>query len=277
MNKQSGSTSESDVPSPSSSVLKRVFGTWPGRIGALVVSGAVAWVVSQAMPALWGEASERTGLAPGPLQVEVVTDPDVIQTLTAHNPIFVIQRPIEAIGPPPNGDDERGRFRWAKAMDGVDALATVVRLVISGRGSAPVTVHSLEVEKVETTQSLAGTLVTYTGQGAGQPVRYFAIDLDREPAEVKYLLNGNEKAAFPYRVSQSELELFDIYASTSRNHIAWRLRLHYTAEDGQGSVVIDDGGEPFRTTAMASAAFWEGRGPPPQAAYYWRAGRWWDE
>ena len=94
---------------------------------------------------------------------------------------------------------------------------------------------------------------------------------------MKYLLNGNEKAAFPYRVSQSELELFDIYASTSRNHIAWRLRLHYTAEDGQGSVVIDDGGEPFRTTAMASAAFWEGRGPPPQAAYYWRAGRWWDE
>ena len=69
-----------DLPERSISALRRTFATWPRRIGAIVGSALLAWAVAQFAPALWEEASERTGLAPASLQVEVVMDPDLIET-----------------------------------------------------------------------------------------------------------------------------------------------------------------------------------------------------
>jgi hypothetical protein len=101
--------------------------------------------VAQFAPALWEETSERTGIAPASLQVEVVMDPDLIETAAElYNPEFIVRRSIAEVGRPPNGEDEQGRYRWAKEMGGVDAFGTVLRLVIRGRSEAPVTLHGLE-------------------------------------------------------------------------------------------------------------------------------------
>jgi hypothetical protein len=277
VSKRARSTSSDHDPSQSGSALGRFFGTWPRRVGAIAGSALIAWAVGAFAPRLWEETSKRTGLAAAPVQVKVITDPDVFDTLDSiHNPEFVVRRPIDEIGPPPNGNQERGRYRWAKAIGGVDAFSSVVRLVISGHTSAPVTLHSLEVEKVEQGPPLLGAFLTYAGQGAGQPVRFFEIDLDRDPAEPKYLRKGQEAVVFPYRVSRGELEVFDIYAFTLRHHVRWRLRLHYTDEDGEGTKVIDNGGKPFEITA--------GTQPPSGASdvkyphpYYWCSGHWTDD
>ena len=252
------------------SALHRSLATWPRRIGALISSALIAWAVAQFAPALWEETSERAGIAPASVQVELVMDPDIIQP-DNHNPEFVVQRPIAQVGPPPTGEEERGRYRWAKEMDGVDAFATVLRLVIRGRSEAPVTLHGLEVEIVERRPPLGGTLLTYEGQGAGQAVRYFEIDLDLEPPTVTWLdQEGVERVLFPYRVTASELEVFDLYAVTLQHDVRWRLRLSYTDDEGAGTIVIDDDGQPFRTTARL-------QGSSEQRAYFWREDRWLEE
>jgi hypothetical protein len=230
--------------------------------------------VAQFAPALWEETSERTGIAPASLQVEVVMDPDLIETIDdIHNPEFIVQRPITEVGPPPNGEDEEGRYRWAKEMGGVDAFATVLGLVIRGRSEAPVTLHGLDVEVVTRRPPLAGTLLTYTGQGAGQEVRIFEIGLDEEPPSVNIAneAGGTEAVPFPYRVSRTELEVFDIYAFALEDYVEWRLRLAYTDDEGAGTLVIDDDGQPFQTTATG------GSDPlPGQDVYFWYDGTWVD-
>jgi hypothetical protein len=268
-----------DEPSPRR--WRGVLSTWPRRIGALALSAAVGWVVTQTLPALWQETSDRAGLTPAPVQVDLVLDPDVLLTLDAvHNPEFVIRRPIEQIGPPPQGESERGRYRWAKAMGGVDALQTVMRLVIRGRGSEPVILHSLEVQKVAVADPLPGTLVSYFGQGAGAAVRYFDIFLDEEPARVQFIGRNDAPAVlFPYQVSGTEVELFDLRAVTLRSDVKWRLLLHYSSAGKNGTITIDDRGQPFETTAFGTATEWEeqGRtGTPPQVGYGWAQNAWWD-
>jgi len=261
-----------------SNQLRSIVSTWPRRVGALVGSAALAWVISQTLPALWRQTSERTGLAPAPLQVALVTNPDVITTLDSiENYQFVVPGGINSVGPPPNGTSERGRYAWAKRMGGVDALSTTLRLVIRGRSDAPVVLNNLEVETVEARPPLAGTLVSYLGQGAGEPVRFFEIDLDRSPAAVKYFKRGGQVVLFPYSVSKTDVEVFDIYAYTLRHDVRWRLRLNYTAADKQGTITFDDHGRPFETTAPADPSSWHelgGKPPSPQRAYGWQDGKW---
>jgi hypothetical protein len=256
------------TPSEASSRLRgagRLIATWPRRIAALAASTVVGWVVTQTLPALWAETAEKTGLAAAPVQVDVVMDPDALTKFdSAHNPEFVVQRPIRKVGPPPNGDAERGRFSWAKAMDGIDAHSTVLRLVIRGRADEPVILHALEVEKVADEPPLEGTLLSYLGQGAGQVVRFFDIDLDQDPAKVEYVgESGTPAVLFPYRVSSSELEVFDIRATTLKSYVKWRLVLRYSAAGKNDALVIDDGGRPFETTSGKGARF-----------YAWLKGRW---
>lgn len=258
-----------DTPRRSTSRLRSVIATWPRRAAAIAVSAALGWLVTQTLPTLWQEAAEQTGLAPSAVQVEVVKDPDQFTTLdAAHNPEFVVQRSIDAVGPPPNGDNERGRFRWAKQMGGIDATSTVLRLVIRARTPKPVILNSLDVEKVAERPPLDGTLLSYFGQGSGQPVRYFDIDLDRDPAKVEHIVKGSDRPTepFPYRVTDGEVEVFDILASTLKSDIKWRLVLHYTSAGKSGAMIIDDDGRPFETTSGHAAHF-----------YGWLDGHWSDD
>jgi hypothetical protein len=251
-------------------VLHRFLGTWPRRLLALAGSAAIAWVVSQTLPALWHETSERTGLAGSPVRIDLVSNPDLLEKFDPfHNPQFVIARPIESIGAPPNGASEKGRYEWAKAMGGIGAFATVLRLVIRGRSSSPVVLNRLQVEKVDEKEPRRGTLLTYLGQGGGQAVRFFEINLNRDPPSLRYMAEGGgDSTPFPYRVSRQEIEVFDVYAFTlGRHDVLWRMHLSYTADDKQGTLVVDDHGRPFETTAVAFRS---------QHPFAWFKGKWRD-
>jgi hypothetical protein len=258
--------------------LAKLLGTWPRRVGALAGSAALGWIVSQTLPALWQETSKRVGLVPKPVQVVLVSQPDVIKSLDSiENYEFVVRRPIASVGAPPHGSSELGRYNWGKSMGGIDAGSTVLRLVIRGRSDSPVILDNLEVEVADARPPLRGTLVSYLGQGAGEPVRFFEINLDHQPATVKYLQKGEDTAVFPYRVSKTDVEVFDIYAYTLRHDVRWRLRLDYTSADKQGTMVFDDQGRPFETTAVAERNAWHELGektPAPQRGYGWFKGKW---
>jgi hypothetical protein len=76
---------------------------------------------------------------------------------------------------------------------------------------------------------------------------------------------------FPYRVSRTELEVFDIFAFTPQHYVEWRLRLTYTDDEGEGTFVIDDDGQPFQTTASGGSEPLPGQHPVLLAQ--WRMGR----
>jgi hypothetical protein len=259
----------------------RVVSTWPRRVAALAASAAVGWVVTQTLPGLWPETSGRVGLAPAPLAVSVVQDIDTFHTLDdLFNPEYVIPKPIRELGLPPNGFERSGRHHWAKSLGGIDADQTVLRLVLRGRADEPVVIQGLELERVSVGRPRSGTLVTYLtgGDDHGIAVRYFDIGLDANPVRIRYVPeSGSRGVRFPYRVSSTDLEIFDIHASTELSDVKWRLRLHYSAAGGDGTITIDDHGRPFETTAVATERDWRARherGPAPQRAFYVAGDRW---
>ena len=73
-----------------------------------------------------------------------------------------------------------------------------------------------------------------------------------------YIVKGDDRSAvlFPFRVTDDDVEVFDILASTLKSHIKWRLVLHYTSAGESGAMIIDDDGRPFETTAAHAAHFY---------------------
>jgi hypothetical protein len=259
----------------------QLVGTWPRRIGALAGSALVAWAVSAFAPPLWQHASTKVGLAPAPVQVSVLADPDRIgRTDLRGAPEFVLRKPAAAIGAAPSGDNADGRWAWAHAQGGVDATQTVVRLVIRGQDK-PVVLDNLRIQILSRGRPLRGTLASYTGLGSATVPRTFYIDLDSTPAKVEHVNSrGEDDTAFPYQVSPSDIEVFDLVAQTAFHDVTWKVLLDYSSSAGTGTMTV---GGPFHTTARADAETWAmhdlpntpawwGSGPAPQTFYYWSGG-----
>lgn len=131
---------------------------------------------------------------------------------------------------------------------GVDAISTLLRVVVQGRTPSPVVLHGLRVTVVSRNQPIDGIYVTFQPDLGGIPVRLAIIDLDTQPPTLSFEdgLKGNEER-FPLQVSQEEVEVFDILAVSSDCDCAWYLSLDFESGGKQGSITIDDHGHPFRT------------------------------
>jgi hypothetical protein len=262
-----------------SPVLRRGLGTWTGRLIAAALTGivgsAVAYVFSNDF---WHSAARHLGTAAPALRVQVIDDVDRFHSDAVHVPAFVIPgaRPLPA---PPSGERPDGRWAWAHEHGGIDADETLVRLVLTGRSAEPVIVQDAHVRVLaRRTPVRRGSYLTYMGLGAGQSVRHFAVALDREPPLMRHIgSRGTPDAYFPLRVTNAEVEIFDILASTSICDCSWVVEIDYTAAGEDGKLRVDDHGRPFRTTAgglFASVTDHDslnGYWAPAQA---WGEGRW---
>ncbi len=56
---------------------------------------------------------------------------------------------------------------------------------------------------------------------------------------------------FPYRITDSDPEIIDVGVETSSCDCAWVIDLDWASGGDSGTVTIDDGGKPFRTSASA--------------------------
>jgi hypothetical protein len=83
------------------------------------------------------------------------------------------------------------------------------------------------------------------GCGAGVPTRSFTIALDGARPDVKPKAGtGN----FPYSVSESDPETYYITADASAYYVSWYLELKWSSGSRSGTLIVDDDGEPFRTS-----------------------------
>lgn len=171
---------------------------------------------------------------------------------------FVLPRPVNAVLPLPRDMSDATRVRWAERNGGVDASTTAVEVVIQGRNAASVILLDLTIDVVSRrAPAKTGTLVRPAGAG-GIGVRYFDVDLDRpsptpELGELAEPRPGERPINFPYKVSLTDPEVFMIFANTQRCDCRWTAKLRWESGGKEGTTLIQDGEQPFRTTAAVAA------------------------
>ncbi|MFF3615936.1 helix-turn-helix domain-containing protein [Streptomyces sp. NPDC002580] len=145
--------------------------------------------------------------------------------------------------PPPNESDARG---WVTALGGVASGEQMLALTVQGTGRATVVVEALHVRVVRKDVPLAwNDYVMGVGCGGGVETKSFTVDLDAgQPGTA---LKGGQRD-FPYKVSESDPEVFYVFADAQAHDVSWYLELDWSSGTKSGTVRVDDHGKPFRTS-----------------------------
>jgi plasmid maintenance system antidote protein VapI len=157
---------------------------------------------------------------------------------------FLVDSAPEQVGPPANEQDAP---RWAAAYGAVSSGAQRVALTVQGTGQDTVVLEALHVRVVGKGAPLAwNDYAMGVGCGGGVDTKSFDIDLDNGSPTVN-VRNGQRD--FPYKVSESDPEVFYITAHTKAHDVRWDLSLDWSSGSRRGTVHLDSGGNPFRTSA----------------------------
>ncbi|MEV6618107.1 helix-turn-helix transcriptional regulator [Streptomyces sp. NPDC051051] len=222
----SGSGSASASPSASASVSASSSGTPSPSVSGAERPGA---------------AVEDGGGAP-PLTVEVRPN----AWLDPCGQRYLIDREPGRVSPPPVEQDAPA---WVAAHGAVSSGSQFVQVTVQGTGDETVVVDGLKVRTVQKRTPLAWNdyAMGYPGVGCGGgvPTRYFTVALDAvRPA----LVPEAGHADFPFKVSESDPEVYYIDADASAYDVSWTLELSWSSGSRHGTLVVDDKGRPFRTS-----------------------------
>ncbi|OEV21629.1 DNA-binding protein, partial [Streptomyces nanshensis] len=236
-------------------------------VRALSVCGAVA-VLALALTGSLPERSEgRAAVSAPPAPPFTWTSDDHVWKYGCGHS-YLVARPPTTVPPPPAEADAEG---WAAALGAVHAGETEVRITLQGRDERAVVLEALRIRVVERRAPADGRVHRMSsGCGGALTPRTFDVDLDRE-RPVARSVPGNDTGepipavSFPYRVSASDPEVLLITARAARCDCDWVAELRWSGGGRSGTVRIDDGGRPFRTSGAP------GR---PVHDYDHGAGRW---
>ncbi|MCF3136444.1 helix-turn-helix domain-containing protein [Streptomyces olivochromogenes] len=158
---------------------------------------------------------------------------------------YLIERPPTDVAPPPTENDATA---WVAAHGAVSSGEQFVTLTVQGTGKETVVVESLTVRS-DKRSPLAWNdyAMGYPGVGCGGgvPTRSFTVALDAaRPAVVPAAGHRN----FPFKVSESDPEVYYIKADASAYDVSWYLELTWSSGSRHGTLRIDDHGRPFRTS-----------------------------
>nr|WP_237523188.1 helix-turn-helix transcriptional regulator [Streptomyces sp. SID8350] len=234
---------------------------------ALSVCGAVALLALAPTGSLPERSEGRAAVsAPPALPFTWTSDDHVWKYGCGHS--YLVARPPAAVPPPPAEADAEG---WASALGAVHAGETGVRITLQGRDERAVVLEALRIRVVGRRAPADGRVHRMSsGCGGALTPRTFDVDLDRE-RPVARSVPGNDTGepipavSFPYRVSSSDPEVLLVTARAARCDCDWVAELRWSGGGRSGTVRIDDGGRPFRTSGAP------GR---PVHDYDHGAGRW---
>ncbi|MFE4667981.1 helix-turn-helix domain-containing protein [Streptomyces sp. NPDC056716] len=183
---------------------------------------------------------------------------------------YVIDRPPAQVPPPPVAQDARA---WATAQGAVHGKDTNVRITVQGRSATAVVLEALRVRVVGRAAPVQGSSYAMD-QGCGGSVtpRFFDVDLDMDRPIARSVPGADPDrelpaVRMPYQVSSTDPEVLEVTARTAGCACDWYLELDWSSQGRTGTVRIDDGGRPFRTSAVAGldryAYDYENRGWAP--------------
>ncbi|MFC8517680.1 helix-turn-helix domain-containing protein [Streptomyces sp. NPDC057257] len=155
---------------------------------------------------------------------------------------FLVDSEPGQVGPPATEPDAP---RWAAAYGAVSAGQQEVALTVQGTGADTVVLEALHVRIVSKGAPLAwNDYHMGDGCGGGVETKSFDVDLDRGSPTVT--VKGGQRD-FPYKVSESDPEVFYVVAHTDASDVRWDLSLEWSSGDRHGTVHVDNAGTPFRT------------------------------
>ncbi|MEV5603105.1 helix-turn-helix transcriptional regulator [Streptomyces sp. NPDC052299] len=228
-------------PSPSVSASKR--------------PSASATTGSASPPVRTSPSASRTTGAPagGPGRPPTVT----ISSYNWEEPcgqFYLLGQDPATVPPPPPPKGTRG---WAQALGGVDGGSMKLELTVQGTSAQAVVLTGLRV-KVLSQRAPVQQPAFSMGEGCGSGIepQSFDIDLDDSRPMLKPVAGqqGDETVPakdFPFRVSSSDVEVFDLDAHVEGHDVSWYLELDWSSGGRTGTLRVDDGGKPFRTSSIA--------------------------
>ncbi|MET7456499.1 helix-turn-helix transcriptional regulator [Streptomyces sp. NPDC005574] len=218
-------------PSPSSSASRSgQAGSEAARSGASKGAGAQQG------------GTRPTGGATDGVPLTVGTRPYVYDSPCSQH--FLVDSEPEQVGPPANEQDAP---RWAAAYGAVSSGEQRIALTVQGTGEDTVVLEALHVRVLARNAPLAWNDYSMgVGCGGGVATRSFDIGLDAGSPAITV---ENGQRAFPYKVSESDPEVFYVTARTGAHDVRWDLTLDWSSGDRRGTVHVDDHGTPFRTSA----------------------------
>ncbi|WP_353944031.1 helix-turn-helix transcriptional regulator [Streptomyces sp. HUAS MG91] len=223
--------SASAATSPSASASKK-----PKPSGSASVSAS-----STARPGSGSgdaKAPDNGGAAP----LSVNTRPYVYDSPCSQH--FLVDSEPAQVGPPAG---EQDATRWAAAYGAVSSGEQEIALTVQGTGAQTVVLEALRVRVVSKSAPLAWNDYSM-GVGCGGSVDTKSFDVDLDNGSPAVTVKGGQRD-FPYKVSESDPEVFYVVAHTKAHDVRWELSLEYSSGGRHGTVRVTDGGTPFRTSA----------------------------
>jgi hypothetical protein len=157
---------------------------------------------------------------------------------------FLLDRSPENVPPPPT---EQNVVGWITPFGGVAADSQMVSLTLQGTGEETVVLRELHVRVVSSNPPLNWSKYAMgVGCGGGVNTKSFDVSLDQGNPLAMPVAGQRD---FPYKVSESDPEVFFVNAHTSGHDVRWYLELDWSSGNRNGTLRIDDHGKPFRTSA----------------------------
>ncbi|MEU0218535.1 helix-turn-helix transcriptional regulator [Streptomyces sp. NPDC006265] len=189
-----------------------------------------------------GRPGRDTAPASAPLTVD--TEPHAWESPCSQR--YLINLPPGRVGPPPPEQDAPG---WVAANGAVPSGEQFLKLTVQGKGQETVVVKRLTVRMAGKRAPLPWNdyAMGYPGVGCGGgvPTRFFTVALDAARPGV---VPEAGHADFPFKVSESDPEVYYIRADASAYDVSWYLELAWSSGDRTGTLTVDDHGRPFRTS-----------------------------
>ncbi|MFF8399360.1 helix-turn-helix domain-containing protein [Streptomyces sp. NPDC016172] len=191
-----------------------------------------------------GDDRPGRGTAPASAPLAVDTEPHAWESPCSQR--YLIDLPPGRVGPPPPEQDAPG---WVAATGAVPSGEQFLKLTVQGTGKETVVVKGLTVRMAGKRAPLAWNdyAMGYPGVGCGGgvPTRFFTVALDAARPGV---VPEAGHAGFPFKVSESDPEVYYIRADASAYDVSWYLELRWSSGNRTGTLTVDDHGRPFRTS-----------------------------
>jgi transcriptional regulator with XRE-family HTH domain len=182
--------------------------------------------------------------AAGATAPAVVTNPYKYEDPCSQH--YLVNRKPAQVPPPPSEQYARG---WVTALGGVAGKDQFLALTVQGTGKATVVLEALHVRVVQKGAPLAwNDYAMGVGCGGGVSTKSFDVDLD---AGLPDVTPKDGQRDFPYKVSESDPEVFYVTAHAQAHDVSWYLELDWSSGSRHGTVRIDDRGKLFRTSGNA--------------------------
>ena len=159
---------------------------------------------------------------------------------------FLVDSAPEQVGPPAGEQDAQ---RWAAAYGAISSNEQRVALTVQGTGAETVVLEALHI-RVVSKGAPPGWNEYAMGSGCGGGVRTRSFDADLDKGSPT-LTVANGQRDFPYKVSESDPEVYYVTVHTKAYDVRWDLTLDWSSGGRSGTVRIDNDGVPFHTSAKA--------------------------